>query len=124
MSPLVIPISVDGHILKTEVAAHPTERSQGLMYRHQLGWNSGMLFVYENSTYLNFWMENTLIPLSIAFISDNGHIVRTEDMEPQSTLIHRSPCPVRYALEVNHGWFAKRDIGTNSVVQFTFPANQ
>ena len=118
---MVIPISVDGHRLQAEVAAKPADRIQGLMYRRNLGHNSGMLFVYEKAARLSFWMKNTFVPLSVAFIGDNGHIVHIEDMVPHTSRIHRSPHAVRYALEVNRGWFRERGIATDSVAQFTFP---
>ena len=118
---MVIPVSVDGHRLQAELAATPADRIQGLMYRHHLGQDSGMLFVYEKAARLSFWMKNTFIPLSVAFIADNGDIVHVEDMDPHTTSTHRSPLVVRYALEVNTGWFSERGIGTTSVVQFNFP---
>ena len=121
---MVIPISVDGHRLQAEVADTPVDRIQGLMYRRNLGQNSGMLFVYERAAHLSFWMKNTWVPLSVAFIDDNGDIVHIEDMDPHSTRIHRSPLIVRYALEVNAGWFSERGIGTTSVVQCSFPKTQ
>ncbi len=118
---MLIPIFVDGHKILAEVADQPADRIRGLMYRRHLGLNSGMLFVYKNKAYLSFWMKNTFIPLSVAFIDDSGDIVHIEDMDPQTTRIHQSPLLVRYALEVNHGWFRERGIGTNSIAQFNFP---
>ena len=114
-------MSVDGHRLQAEVAATPVDRIQGLMYRRHLGQYSGMLFVYEKAARLSFWMKNTFIPLSVAFIGDNGDIVHIEDMDPHTTRIHRSPLVVRYALEVNRGWFSERGIGTTCVAQFNYP---
>jgi hypothetical protein len=91
------------------------------MYRRNLGQNSGMLFVYQKKARLSFWMKNTFIPLSVAFIDDSCDIVHIEDMDPHTTRIHQSPLLVRYALEVNHGWFRERGIGTNSITQFHYP---
>ena len=117
----MIPVSVDGHKLQVEVAATPADRIQGLMYRRNLGQNSGMLFVYVRKARLSFWRENTWVPLSVAFSGDNGDIVHIEDMDPHTTTPHRSPTVVRYALEVNRGWFSERGIGNNSVAQFNYP---
>jgi uncharacterized membrane protein (UPF0127 family) len=110
---------VDGHSIQAEVVTKTAERIQGLMYRRNLEQNSGMLFVYERPARLNFWMKNTLIPLDIAFICDNGRLAHIAEMDPQTTRIHRSPLAVRYALEVNQGWFNQRRIEINSVAQFT-----
>ena len=118
---VVIPVSVDGHTLKVEIADTPLVRTHGLMYRRHLNHNAGMLFIYDTPSRLCFWMKNTLIPLSIAFIADNGDIVHIEDMDPHTTTPHRSPTVVRYALEVNRGWFSERGIGNNSVAQFNYP---
>ena len=73
----MIKISFDGHMLLAEVALRPEDRVQGLMHRPNLSENSGMLFVYENAAHLSFWMKNTFIPLSVAFISDNRRILDT-----------------------------------------------
>tara|TARA_B100000315_G_C14400310_1_gene506149 strand:- start:349 stop:726 length:378 start_codon:yes stop_codon:yes gene_type:complete len=114
-------MSVDGHGIQAEVATKMADRNRGLMYRRNLEQNSGMLFVYERPARLNFWMKNTLIPLDIAFICDNGRVAHIAEMDPQTTRVHRSPLAVRYALEVNQGWFNQRRIGINSVAQFTLP---
>jgi len=73
--------------------------------------NDGMLFVFEQPGQQCFWMKNTLLPLSIAFLADDGTVVNIADMQPQSLDGHCSAKPVRYALEMNQGWFAKRGIG-------------
>ena len=120
----LIPLSVNGHNLKVELASRRPEQIQGLMYRRKLSSNSGMLFVYQKSTCIGFWMKNTIIPLTVAFISANCRIIHIEDMAPETTEIHRSPQPVRYALEVNRGWFEDRAIATNSIVHFKIPVER
>jgi uncharacterized protein len=81
-----------------------------MMHRRTMGANEGMLFVYAQPNRLCFWMRNTLIPLTIAFIADDGRIVHTADMKPLDETSHCSTEPVRYALEMNQGWFSKKGI--------------
>jgi uncharacterized membrane protein (UPF0127 family) len=96
------------HIIQAEVAATSEARTTGLMYRKALAPNHGMLFVFEQSNVQCFWMRNTFIPLSIAFMQDDGTIVNIADMTPQSDQSHCSSKPVRLALEMDQGWFAAR----------------
>lgn len=98
------------HLIRAEVARTPEQRAIGLMHRKSLGSNDGMLFVFEQPGVQCFWMKNTLIPLSIAFLADDGSIVNIADMQPQSLDSHCSDKPVRLALEMNQGWFAKKGI--------------
>jgi uncharacterized membrane protein (UPF0127 family) len=70
----------------------------------------GMLFVFQRSEKLCFWMKNTILPLTAAFIADDGTIVNLADMEPQTTNSHCSAKPVRFVLEMNQGWFAKKGV--------------
>jgi len=98
------------HNIAAEVARTPDERSTGLMFRQALGTNEGMLFVFEHPDQQCFWMKNTLIPLSVAFVADDGAIVNIEHMKPQTLDSHCSTKPVRYVLEMSDGWFAKRGI--------------
>jgi uncharacterized protein len=98
------------HIIQAEVAQTPAQRQIGLMNRPSMGANEGMLFVFEAPAQQCFWMKNTLLPLSIAFLADDGTVVNIEDMKPQSLDSHCSRQSVRYALEMNVGWFAKRGI--------------
>lgn len=93
-----------------DLALNDTQRSRGLMYRKQLGAYEGMLFDFYQEMPVSFWMKNTLIPLSAAFVADDGRIVNIEDMKPQTTDNHCSAEPVRYVLEMNQGWFAKKNI--------------
>ena len=117
----IIKMEVDGHKLKAEVASTTEQRTRGLMYRRDLGTNAGMLFVYEEKEALSFWMKNTFIPLSIAFIADDGRVVHITDMAPQTLDTHRSPKPVRYALEMNKGWFEEKNIVVGAHAEFTLP---
>lgn len=96
--------------LRVEVADDGEERALGLMYRDRLPEDQGMLFVYPELDERNFWMKNTRIPLSIAFLADDGTIVHIADMQPQSLALTPSTQPVRYALEVNQGWFAQHGV--------------
>ncbi len=98
------------HLIRAEVAAAPATRATGLMYRDALGRNEGMLFVFNERGRECFWMKNTRIPLSIAFLADDGRIVNIADMAPHAETSHCSLEPVRYALEMEKGWFAKRGI--------------
>jgi uncharacterized membrane protein (UPF0127 family) len=84
------------------------------MYRKSLAQNAGMLFIFDEQAPHCMWMKNTLVPLSVAFIDDNGAIVNIADMEPHSEASHCATRPVRYALEMNRGWFAGRGVKPGS----------
>jgi uncharacterized membrane protein (UPF0127 family) len=105
------------HIIQAEVASAPDERATGLMFRKDMAANAGMLFRFEQPAVHCFWMQNTLLPLSIAFLADDGSVVNVADMRPQTTDSHCAEKPVRYALEMNQGWFAKRGIKAGSRLQ-------
>ena len=105
------------HNIRAEVALRPEQQAVGLMHRRDLGANDGMLFVYDAPGIRCFWMKNTLLPLSIAFLADDGTVVNIEDMKPLALDSHCSKQPVRYALEMNQGWFAKRGVTPGSKVQ-------
>lgn len=112
-------IRVGGVRLKVEIADTPPSRQRGLMFRERLSEDEGMLFVFERADHLSFWMKNTLIPLSIAFIDADDKIVQIEHMEPlDEQTLHRSVTPVLYALEVNQGWFERHRINVGDRVQF------
>lgn len=96
------------HVIQAEIAATPESRTIGLMNRKSLAPNHGMLFVFEQANVQCFWMRNTVIPLSIAYIDTDGTIVNIADMAPQSDQSHCSVKPVRFALEMEQGWFAAR----------------
>jgi uncharacterized protein len=98
------------HNINAELAATPQQREVGLMFRPTMAANDGMLFVFERAGQQCFWMKNTLIPLSVAFVADDGSVVNIEAMKPQTLDSHCSTQPVRFVLEMNEGWFAKRGI--------------
>ncbi|KAF7600778.1 MAG: hypothetical protein CGU28_11195 [Candidatus Dactylopiibacterium carminicum] len=103
--------------VQAEVADTQGSRARGLMYRRTLPAHTGMLFVFEQPAEQCFWMKNTLLPLSIAFIDDAGHIVNVEDMQPMTETSHCSAKPVRYALEMNQGWFQSKGFGPGTPVR-------
>ena len=103
-------LSAGMHQIDAQVAARPDERMTGLMHRKEMPQHEGMLFVFEQPSQQCFWMKNTLLPLSIAFIADDGTIVNIDEMAPQTLDSHCSAKPVRYVLEMNKGWFARKGI--------------
>jgi uncharacterized protein len=105
------------HVIQAEVARSPQERATGMMFRTEMPANAGMLFVFDQEATHCFWMSNTLLPLSIAFIADDGTVVNLADMQPRSGANHCAAQPVHYALEMNQGWFAKRGIKPGSKLQ-------
>ena len=105
------------HVIKTELAITPEQQQTGMMFRREMGTSEGMLFVNDEPGQRCFWMRNTLLPLSIAFIADDGTIVNIAEMDAQSDQSHCSARPVRYALEMNRGWFAKRGIKAGARLQ-------
>lgn len=117
--PIVTVIAEDGKKVNiiVEIADSPSERSKGLSNRKELAWNRGMLFVYEKDVENGFWMKDTTIPLSIAFINDNGTILDIQQMKPKTTEIHKPGMPYRYALEVNQGFFQKNNIEVANQVE-------
>ena len=108
-------IDIDGggtaHTLTVELARTDAQRAQGLMHRKTLKDGEGMLFIFERDQPLSFWMKNTLVPLSIAFISSDGRIFEIYDMEPGNLNSVKSSRSGRYALEVAQGWFSRAGIG-------------
>ena len=106
----VIPLTAGIHVIRAEVALEPDERAKGLMFRKVLGPNQGMVFLFDQPAVQCMWMRNTLIPLSVAFIADDGRILNVEDMAPQTEDNHCAAKPARYALEMNKGWFVKHGI--------------
>ena len=97
-----------------EIAQTEPQREYGLMHRTRLGTDAGMLFVFPEAQTQRFWMKNTALPLSIAFLDDNGTIVNIEDMQPQTLDVHASRLAVRYALEMELGWFARHHLKAGS----------
>lgn len=103
-------LSIDGHKLSAEIAESEQQRQFGLMHRKALAKDSGMLFVFDSSNNVCFWMKDTLIPLSIAFINERGVITQIEDMQPEDTKYVCAKDKISYALEVNQGWFTRNKI--------------
>ncbi len=112
-----ITLEIKDHRLTAEVAATEAHRTTGLMNRRMLPENRGMLFVFPRLAPQSFWMMNTYVPLSIAFLDENGAIINITDMKPLTTDTHVSTKPARYALEMNQGWFAKRGIKPGAKVE-------
>jgi uncharacterized membrane protein (UPF0127 family) len=98
------------YVIDAQVAGDPQQRATGLMWRREMPQHEGMLFVFEQPLVQCFWMMNTLIPLTAAFLADDGSIVNLADMKPRTTDSHCSKTPVRYVLEMNQGWFDKKGI--------------
>ena len=94
--------------IDAQVAAQFHERQTGLMHRQSMPQHEGMLFVFEQPGVQCFWMKNTLIPLTAAFVADDGTIVNLADMQPLDESSHCSAQPVRFVLEMNQGWFKSR----------------
>ncbi len=123
--PLELPaatILIKGHRLAVELATTPKARVCGLSHRIKLPENHGMLFIYPTLGPRTFWMKDTHIPLSIAFIDDSGRILSIQPMTPMQTdERYRSPQPVRYSLEVNQGWFDRHGIGVGDFIEMKLP---
>jgi len=111
-------LSIAGHTARVELALTNEERSRGLMFRESLDADAGMLFVFDRPGRYSFWMRNTLIPLSIAFINRDGIIVNIEEMEPLSETPVSPRGIVLYVLEMNAGWFARKEIQPGMRVVF------
>ncbi|MGP1682478.1 MAG: DUF192 domain-containing protein [Giesbergeria sp.] len=109
-----IELSAGMHRIDAQVAQTALQRQIGLMHRKSMPTQEGMLFVFEKPGVQCFWMKNTLLPLTAAFVADDGSIVNLADMQPQSETSHCSQKPVRFVLEMNQGWFAKKAIKAGS----------
>jgi uncharacterized protein len=112
-----IKLSAGMYVIQAEVAQTPEQREIGLMSRKTMGSSEGMLFAFEDAGQQCFWMKNTLLPLSVAFVADDGTIVNIDDMKPLTLDSHCSTKPVRFVLEMNQGWFAKRGIKAGEKLQ-------
>jgi uncharacterized protein len=112
----VVALTINGQKITAEVATTPEQRATGLMHRFSLRPDHGMLFVFERAEPQAFWMKNTFIPLSIAFIGPDGRIVNIDDMAPQDERLHWSRSRALYALEMRKGWFAERGIKAGDAV--------
>lgn len=98
------------HQIDAQLALTPEQRQIGLMFRADMPQHEGMLFMFEEPSQQCFWMKNTLLALTAAFVADDGTIVNLVDMQPKTTDSHCSTKPVRFVLEMNQGWFGKRAI--------------
>ena len=112
-----IGLVVGGEVFRVEQAVTPEQRREGLMYRDRLGEREGMLFVFDEEQILTFWMRNTSLPLSIAFIDARGMIVHITDMVPFSEVPVSSRVPARFALEVNKGAFERAGVAVGDLVE-------
>jgi len=111
-----IPLSINGHKIVVEVAATPERRSLGLMNRFSLQPDHGMLFVFDYPEPQAFWMKNTFIPLSIAFVAADGRIINVDEMQPHDESTHTSRGPALYAIEMRKGWFTERGMKSGDVI--------
>ena len=105
-----VKLSAGMHQIDAQVAQTPAQRQIGLMFRREMPQHEGMLFVFEQPAPQCFWMKNTILPLTAAFVADDGTIVNLADMKPQTEDSHCSAKPVRFVLEMNQGWFAKKNL--------------
>jgi uncharacterized protein len=116
-TPVPPTLTIKGVPITVELALTPAARAQGLMRRTDLPADHGMLFVYPGEEILSFWMKDTTIPLSIAFMDSTGRIVDIQDMAPLDETSHRSAAPAQFALEMNRGWFAGHGIGVGDCAE-------
>jgi uncharacterized membrane protein (UPF0127 family) len=105
-----VKLSAGMHQIDAQVAQTADQRATGLMHRKEMPQHEGMLFVFEHPFVQCFWMKDTLLPLSAAFVADDGTVVNIADMKPLALDSHCSDKPVRYVLEMNQGWFAKKGV--------------
>jgi uncharacterized protein len=112
-----VALAVNGHKLTAEVAYTDPARMQGLMYRRIMPEDRGMLFVFPETARHAMWMKNTYLPLSVAFIDEQGVIINIENMKPQTEDVHPAAKPAKYALEVNLGWFGKHGIKPGAKIE-------
>lgn len=114
----VIPLEITGQTLQTEVALSPESQQRGLMFRDSLPEDHAMLFVFEAPRQASFWMRNTRIPLSIAYLDAGGAILEIHDMQPfDETSVRSSSQQVAFALEVNQGWFRRHGVIPGDLVR-------
>ena len=110
-------LDVAGHKVATEIAATDATRATGLMNRFSLKPDTGMVFVFAQPQPLAFWMKNTFVPLSVAYIDKDGKILNIEDMAPQTEATHWSVGDALYALEMRQGWFRDKGIVAGNAVK-------
>lgn len=116
MNQVRMQLLVGEHALDAHVARTAEQRALGLMHRSEMAPDEGMLFVCDECAVQSFWMKDTPVPLSIAFLDEDGTILHIEDMEPHSLESHACEQPVRHVLEVPRGWFRERGIAPGSRV--------
>ncbi len=102
--------------IDAQLAVTPQQREIGLMFRKEMPQAEGMLFIFDQPATQCFWMKNTILPLTAAFVADDGRIVNLADMQPQTEDSHCSAEPVRYVLEMNQGWFARKGFKKGTVL--------
>lgn len=112
----VIALNVGIHVIKAEVATTEAQREQGLMFRKQLASNAGMVFVFDAPAGICMWMKNTLIPLSVAFLDQNGVIINIEEMKAETLDSHCAEKAATYAVEMNPGWFKQKNLKPGTVI--------
>ncbi len=112
----IVPLTIDGNKILVEVANTESTRMAGLMFRNELGTDNGMLFVFADDVSRAFWMKNTLIPLSIAFMDEKGAVENTLEMPPQTEQTFMSAGPAKYALEMNAGWYTKHGVKPGDMI--------
>ena len=109
-----VTLSAGMHQIDAQIAQTPDQRATGLMHRKEMPQHEGMLFAFERPSIQCFWMKDTLLPLSAAFVADDGTVVNIADMKPLALDSHCSDKPVRYVLEMNQGWFARKGVKPGS----------
>ena len=114
----VLKLQIKNYSLEVEIANTPELRTKGLMNRNELSDNSGMLFIFPKDSRPAFWMKNTPLALSLAFIASDGTIRQIEKLSPYSLEPVKSSRSIRYALEVNQGWFTERGISPGDIITF------
>lgn len=113
----LVELSAGMYRIEAELAHTPEARQRGLMHRREMADHRGMVFVFTERARHCMWMRNTFIPLSVAFLDDDGRIINIEHMTPLTEDSHCAAAPARYALEMNQGWFATRAIAPGARVR-------
>lgn len=112
----LVSLTAGMHVIQAEVAATEPQREKGLMFREKLDANAGMVFVFKQPAQVCMWMKNTPLPLSVAFLDQRGKILNIEDMQPQTLESHCAKGLATYALEMNKGWFAQKNIKPGTAI--------
>ncbi|WIM06642.1 MAG: DUF192 domain-containing protein [Candidatus Nitricoxidivorans perseverans] len=112
----VVELNAGIHRIEAEVANTHDARMTGLMHRKSMGVQRGMLFVFDAPSPQCMWMRNTLIPLSVAFLDEQGRIINVEEMRPRTEINHCAARPAKYALEMNAGWFRQRGLKAGDAI--------